>query len=58
MQNQSLEIEVEILKSRLDSLESNQKWLTSNWVNWTSSTKDMGQKIIIALDQVVRERNQ
>jgi len=54
--NQPLDIEVEILKSRLDSLETNQKWLTSNWVGWTSSTKDMGQKIMIALEQIVKDK--
>lgn len=50
-----LEIEIEILKARLDTLETNQKWLTSNWVGWTSSTKDMGQKIMIALDQMANK---
>jgi len=55
--NQPLEIEIDILKSRLDTLEQSHKWLQSNWVDWTSSTKDMGQKIVIALDQIVASRS-
>lgn len=55
--NNPVEIEVEILKSRIDTLEANQKWLQSNWVAWASSTKDMGQKIMIALDQIVNKGN-
>lgn len=50
---QPIDIEIEMLKSRIDSLESQNKWLMSNWVDWTKSTKDMGQKIMIALDQKV-----
>ena len=56
MLTQPIEIEIDILKARLDTLEANQKWLTNNWVGWTKSTKDMGQKIMISLDQIVQER--
>jgi hypothetical protein len=52
---QPLEIEIEILKSKLNNLEENQKWLTHNWVEWTKSTKDMGQKLIILFEQLQRE---
>jgi hypothetical protein len=55
--NQPLEIELDILKSRIDTLEANQRWLTNTWVGWTSSTKDMGQKIMIALEQIVKDKN-
>lgn len=54
MVNQPLDIEVEILKSRVESLEIQIRWLNSNWVEWTKSTKDMGQKIMIALDQLIK----
>lgn len=53
--NQPLEIEIEMLKSRLDSAEIQLRWLNSNWVDWTKSTKDMGQKIMISLDQLANE---
>jgi len=55
MSQQPLEIEIEILKSRLNTLEANQKWLTDNWVDWTKSTKDIGQKIVIALEESLKK---
>lgn len=54
---QPVEIEIDLLKSRVESLEIQMKWLTSNWVDWTKSTKDMGQKIIISLDQIVNKKD-
>jgi hypothetical protein len=50
-----LEIEVDILKSRITSLEQNQQWLTHNWVEWTSETKETGQKLMIALSEVLKQ---
>lgn len=45
------QIEIDILKSRLDTLEANQKWLTHNWVEWTKNTQATGQRIMIALEE-------
>lgn len=53
--NQPLDIEVEMLKSRVESLEIQSRWLHSKWVEWTKSTKDMGQKIMISLEQIVNK---
>lgn len=47
----NVELELQILKSKIESLEIQQQWLTSNWVDWTKSTKDVGQKLIIALEE-------
>jgi hypothetical protein len=54
--NQPQDIELEILKSKVASLETQVQWLNSNWVKWTSSTKDMGQKIMISLDQIANQK--
>lgn len=51
--NQPVEIEIEMLKSRVESLEIHSRWLDKTWVDWTKSTKDMGQKIMIALEQII-----
>lgn len=53
---QPIEIELEILKQRVDSLEIQNKWLISNWIEWKKSTVNMGQKIMIALEQIVEGR--
>ena len=47
-----LDIELEMLKSRVESLERNEKSLMSNWVNWTKDTKECGQKLMIALNEL------
>lgn len=54
---QPTDIEIEILKSKVDSLEIRLRWLEKNWVDWTSSTKNIGQKIVIALDQIVNKED-
>lgn len=50
-----IEIELDIIKSRLDSLEATEKWLTTNWVDWTKETKETGQKLMIALSEIVKK---
>lgn len=47
------QIEIEVLKKKIESLELQMQWLTSNWVGWKTSTQNMGQKIMIALEQIV-----
>lgn len=47
------EIELEILKSKIENLEHQIKFLNTNWVEWTNSTKNMGQRIMIALEKNV-----
>jgi len=55
---QPTEIEIEMIKSRLDSLEIQMKWFNSNWVDWTNSTKNMGQKIMIAFEQIMEKTHE
>ena len=55
--NQPVDIEIDMLKNRIDSLEVQIRWLNSNYADWTNSTKNMGQKIMIALDQLVDKEN-
>lgn len=47
------EVSINILKSKIESLEERTKYLEKNWVEWTKSTKDIGQKIMIALQDRV-----
>lgn len=51
----SLETEIEILKSKIEGLELRIQFLEKNWVDWTKSTKDIGQKIMIALEGKVKD---
>lgn len=52
----SEQIEIDILKSRLDTLEANVRWLEQNWVHWTKDTKETGQKIMIALTEILNRK--
>jgi hypothetical protein len=49
------ELEIKLLQSKIDNLECRVNWLEGNWVDWVKSTKDMGQKLIIALEGKVNE---
>lgn len=53
--DQTIEIELQMLKSRVDSLESQNKWLLSNWVAWTKNTKETGQRLMIALEEITKK---
>lgn len=45
------DIEINILKSKVESLELQLKFLEKNWVYWTKNTQETGQRIMIALEK-------
>lgn len=47
--SQPLEIEIEILKQRQESLEGRLRFLESNWIKWTKETTAIGQQVVAAL---------
>jgi len=49
MTKQSPEIEIEILKQQVESLDLRIKFLESNWLTWTKNTNEIGRQVVAAL---------
>ena len=46
---QSTEIEIKLLKAKLESVEGRLRFLESNWVKWTKETTAIGQQVVAGL---------
>lgn len=53
----SQDIEIQILKNKLQSLELQMQFLNKNWVQWTKDTKLTGQRLMIALEEMLKKDN-
>ena len=53
----SEQLEIEMLKAKISSLELQVQWLNKNWVDWTKSTQNIGQKLIFALENLVDKKD-
>lgn len=56
MTKQSAEIEIEILKQRIEAQDLRIKFLESNWLTWTRTTTDIGRQLVAALLEVKEKK--
>lgn len=47
------QIDINILKAKIESLNTRIQFLEKNWLSWTKQTQETGQKLMIALTERV-----